>query len=215
MRNNKINESLVRKIVRESLKKQMVNEDIEFNKQRFFDILKGMGVAAATAASLWAIANGGGPDEVEDPSKSDPEGSAEMMRYHVVPGEDYDSVYQMENKKNLKQLVESCVAKALKKRINEAEGQYMSDADINAQYSDMEITGFGIQPLRASEGWSGVFELTFPNADGIDYDETMVNNFIVYDKNGNQIAWDNWMPDDQTKYLENIIRQEIAKRIQA
>jgi len=60
-----------------------------------------------------------------------------------------------------------------------------------------------------------VVELTFPNADGIDYNETMVNNFIAYDKNGNQIAWDNWMPDEQTKYLENLIRQEIAKRNQA
>ena len=41
---------------------------------------------------------------------------------------------------------------------------------------------------------------------GYDYDSTMVNDFIAYDSEGNRIAWDNWMPDEQTKYLNDIIR---------
>ena len=215
MKNNGINKHLVRKIVRENIEKHMTNEDIEFNKQRFFNILKGMGVAAATAASLWAIANGGGPDNVEDPSKSDPEGSAEMHRYHIVPGDEYDTIYQMEQKKNFKKIVESCVSRILKKRLNEDEARWMNDDEINSQYAGMEITAFDLEPLSTSEGWQGRFELSFPNADGIDYDETMVNNFFVYDEMGNDIAWDNWMPDEQTRYLEDVIRQEIRKKIGA
>ena len=89
---------------------------------------------------------------------------------------------------------------------------YMSDEDIANQYSDMKVTYFEINPLRNSEGWKGTFELEFPNADNIDYDSTMVNDFIAYDSEGNRIAWDNWMPDEQTKYLNDIIRNEIAKR---
>ena len=88
----------------------------------------------------------------------------------------------------------------------------MSDEDIANQYSDMKITYFEINPLRNSEGWEGTFELEFPNADDIDYDSTMVNDFFVYDSEGNRIAWDNWMPDEQTNYLNDIIRKEIAKR---
>ena len=89
---------------------------------------------------------------------------------------------------------------------------YMSDEDIANQYSDMKITYFEIKPLRNSEGWEGTFELEFPNADDIDYDSTMVNDFFVYDSEGSRIAWDYWMPDEQTKYLNDIIRKEIAKR---
>lgn len=90
---------------------------------------------------------------------------------------------------------------------------YMSDEDIENQYKDMIITHFNIKPLRNSDGgWSGMFELEFPNADDVDFDSTMVNNFIVYDNNGDRIAWDNWMPDEQTDYLQEIIRNEISKR---
>lgn len=103
-------------------------------------------------------------------------------------------------------IVETC-----KKVLNE-DMTYMSDEDIANQYSDMKITYFEINPLRNSEGWEGTFELEFPNADDIDYDSTMVNDFFVYDNEGNRIAWDYWMPDEQTKYLNDIIRKEIAKR---
>lgn len=92
------------------------------------------------------------------------------------------------------------------------EERYMGDDDIAGQYGDMKILNFVLSPLKHSEGWEGSFELEFPNADGIDYDDYMINNFIVYDKAGERIAWDNWMPDEQTRQLENIIRQEITKK---
>ena len=57
------------------------------------------------------------------------------------------------------------------------ETQYMSDEDIANQYSDMEIVNFKLNPLKHSEGWEGGFEIQFPNADGIDYDSSMINNF--------------------------------------
>ena len=117
-------------------------------------------------------------------------------------------------KKNIK-LTESqfnkFIVETCKKVLNE-DMAYMSDEDIANQYRDMKITYFEINPLRNSEGWEGTFELEFPNADDIDYDSTMVNDFFVYDSEGNRIAWDNWMPDEQTNYLNDIIRKEIAKR---
>ena len=102
------------------------------------------------------------------------------------------------------------VKESVKRVLNESE--FTNDEDIASQYKDMRITYFDIKPLTNSDGWEGTFELEFPNADNIDFDGTMVNDFIVYDMVGNQIAWDNWMPDEQTRRLEKIIRQEIVKR---
>lgn len=105
--------------------------------------------------------------------------------------------------KELHNLIKNCLL----------ETQYMSDEDIANQYSDMEIVNFKLNPLKHSEGWEGAFEIQFPNADDIDYDSNMINNFIVYDKEGEKIAWDNWMPQEQTNKLEAIIRDEIKKRL--
>lgn len=117
-------------------------------------------------------------------------------------------------KKNRIRLTESDLHKIVKESVNRVlrESQFMSDEDVNSQYKDMIITYFDIKPLMNSDGWKGTFELEFPNADNVDYDGTMVNDFIVYDMVGNRIAWDHWMPDEQTRHLQNIIRQEIAKR---
>lgn len=116
--------------------------------------------------------------------------------------------------KKLIRLIESDLHRIVKESVNKIlrESQFMSDEDIANQYSDMKITYFEMNPLKYHNGWKGAFELEFPNADGIDYDETMVNDFMAYDRMGNQIAWEKWMPDEQRKRLEEIIRQEIAKR---
>lgn len=99
----------------------------------------------------------------------------------------------------------------MEKKIVKENEQYMSDNQIKSQFSHTRIHGFHIEPARNFDGWTGYFDLEFPSADGIDYDTTMVNNFIAYDKNGDRIAWDNWMPDAQTQHLERIIRNKIAK----
>ena len=99
------------------------------------------------------------------------------------------------------------------KEVVETDYKYMSDNDIANQYSDMEVTFFDMRSTRDGNGWSGTFELQFPNADDVDYDSSMVNNFIVYDLEGNRIAWDQWMPDEQTHKLESMIRDEIKTRL--
>ena len=113
------------------------------------------------------------------------------------------------NESQLKKII----AESIKELVKE-DAQFMSDDSIRNQYSKMKITYFAMHPLRRSEGWEGTFELEFPNADGVDFDESMVNNFIAYDVDGKQIAWDRWMPDEQTKELNNIIRQKIAEKKQ-
>lgn len=112
----------------------------------------------------------------------------------------------------LQQEVESFEECQSSGEIDEEGEKWMSDDDIAGQYGDMKILNFILLPLQRSEGWEGSFELEFPNADGVDYEDYMVNNFIVYDKTGERIAWDNWMPDEQTQQLENLIRQEIMKK---
>ena len=93
-----------------------------------------------------------------------------------------------------------------------SEERYMSDADIAAKYSDMKIVDFVLERSDRFDGWTGRFEVEYPNADDVDFDSYIINNFIVYDLDGNRIGWDNWMPEGPTKYLEGIIRKEIAKR---
>ncbi len=92
------------------------------------------------------------------------------------------------------------------------EPKYMNDDDIKNQYDDMKIVDFFIENHPSGEGWRGHFELEFPNADNIDYDDSMVNNFIVYDNDGNKIAFDDWMPQDCFEKLKTIIQREISKR---
>lgn len=111
------------------------------------------------------------------------------------------------------QQLKNIIAESIKELVKE-DAQFMSDDSIRNQYSEMKITYFVMYPLRRSEGWEGTFELEFPNADGEDFDKSMVNNFIAYDVDGKQIAWDRWMPDEQTKVLNNIIRRKIAEKKQ-
>ena len=112
-------------------------------------------------------------------------------------------------------ITESQLNRVVKESVNRVlrEHRFMSDEDIAAQYDDMIITYFEIKPLRYGDGWSGTFELEFPNADNIDYESTMVNGFITYDKEGKRISWDKWMPDKQTMQLTKIIRNEIKKKL--
>ena len=80
-------------------------------------------------------------------------------------------------------LTESELKKLIKETLSEierTEPRIMSDDDIKAQYDDMKILNFKLEKTNFG-GWSGAFELEFPNADNIDYDGYTINNFIVYD----------------------------------
>lgn len=91
--------------------------------------------------------------------------------------------------------------------------RFMSDAEIAEQYKGFNVTFFSIEPLRHSEGWSGTIEIEFPCADEVDFDSTKVDNFFVYDKEGQKIAFDYWYPSEVTRKLTELIRSEIKKRM--
>lgn len=141
MRKEKLNEDILRQIVRESIQSQLVNEGLgieDFNKQRFFQICKTAGITGAVAASLWTCAKAGGPDPVTDPAHSDPEGYYEMQRENngdiniydrpQTDDEEDEETYQFESKKQLMALVESCVRNAINEVSSDTKGASMEAA---------------------------------------------------------------------------------------
>ena len=110
------------------------------------------------------------------------------------------------NESQLRKIVKKSINKVLKE--NE---EYMSDTDIAAQYDDFKITYFTIKPLKHSEGYEGVIEIEFPNANDIDFNSSLVENYFVYDKDGKRIAFENWYPDYINDKLINLIRNKINK----
>ena len=101
------------------------------------------------------------------------------------------------------------ISESIKKVLKE---NYMSDEDIKAQYNGAKVTHLQVEPSRSGEGWTGTLEIIFPNADDIDFDSSVVDNFFVYDNAGNNIAFDNWYPDVVVAKLKEIIQKEIAKK---
>lgn len=105
-------------------------------------------------------------------------------------------------------IVKNCIKNVLN------EEKYMSDEDIASQYENFKVTEIKVEPLRHSDGWSGGIEIEFPNADDIDFDSVVYDNFIAYDAKGEKIAFDRWYPDEVYYQLTNIIRNEINKQRQ-
>ena len=96
---------------------------------------------------------------------------------------------------------------------NKPEDRLLSDTDIAKQYSDFKVNGikFYSPNQYQNDSWSGVVDLEFPNATHPDFDETMVNPFISYDKEGKQISFDYWMPEETYKGVCDYIRAERPK----
>ena len=96
---------------------------------------------------------------------------------------------------------------------NQPEDRLLSDTDIAKQYSDFKVNGikFYSPNQYQNDSWSGVVDLEFPNATHPDFDNTMVNPFISYDKEGKQIAFDHWMPEETYKGVCDYIRAERPK----
>lgn len=96
---------------------------------------------------------------------------------------------------------------------NKPEDRLLSDTDIAKQYSDFKVNGikFYSPNQYQNDSWSGVVDLEFPNATHPDFDNTMVNPFISYDKEGKQIAFDHWMPEETYKGVCDYIRAERPK----
>ena len=96
---------------------------------------------------------------------------------------------------------------------NKPEDRLLSDTDIAKQYSDFKVNGikFYSPNQYQNDSWSGVVDLEFPNATHPDFDNTMVNPFISYDKEGKQIAFDHWMPEETYKGVCDYILAERPK----
>lgn len=88
--------------------------------------------------------------------------------------------------------------------------RYMSDADIAAQYSNFEVTSLSVEKSEFG-GYSGCVEVSFPNADEIDFDSLVCDNFIIYDDEAKRIAFDNWYPDEVYYNLCDIIRTKVKE----
>lgn len=108
--------------------------------------------------------------------------------------------------------IRSIVAESVRRVIKEEDDErYMSDDDIHSQYEGFRITYLDVDRNRLN-GFNGTIEIEFPNADEIDFDGNVVDNFIVYDKNASQIAFDRWYPSDVYNRLCSAIRVEIRKK---
>lgn len=116
-----------------------------------------------------------------------------------------------------RQVAEGKVSKIINEVLNEnfGEQRYMSDEDIANQYQDFKVTHFEINPSRYGNGWTGTIEIEFPNADEVDFDSSVVDNFIVYDHEGTRVGFDNWYPDEVANQLKEMIRKAINQKIQA
>lgn len=91
--------------------------------------------------------------------------------------------------------------------------RFMSDEAIAKQYANFKVTHFSLEGLTYSDGWRGTLEIDFPSADHEDFDESVVDNFFVYDHKGEKIAFDHWYPAEVEKELLQLIRNEIWKRL--
>lgn len=88
--------------------------------------------------------------------------------------------------------------------------RYMSDADIAAQYNDFNVTHLSVEKSEFG-GYSGCIEVSFPNADEIDFDSSVCDNFIIYDDEAKRIAFDNWYPDGVYHKLCDMIRTKVKE----
>lgn len=88
--------------------------------------------------------------------------------------------------------------------------RYMSDADIAAQYSNFEVTSLSVTKSEFG-GYSGCVEVLFPNADEIDFNSSVCDNFIIYDNEAKRIAFDNWYPDEVYYNLCYMISEKVKE----
>lgn len=91
------------------------------------------------------------------------------------------------------------------------EERFLSDEQIAAQYAGFKVTESSCEKLRYSDGFTGYLCIDFPNADHPDFNGYVCDNWISYDSDGKQIAFDNWYPDDVNKLFCEKIREEIKK----
>lgn len=88
------------------------------------------------------------------------------------------------------------------------EEKLLSDVQICAQYSDFRINDIKIE--ERDNYFVGTIDLSFPNATHEDFNNECIDNFISYDKDGKEIAFDYWYPENVYLALCNAIRKKRA-----
>jgi hypothetical protein len=91
------------------------------------------------------------------------------------------------------------------------EERFLSDAEISAQYDNFKIENLTIDKEDGKNYFTGVLEVSFPNADHPDFDDSKVDNFISYDLEGKRIAFDNWYPESVYLAFCAAIRKKLAE----
>lgn len=84
----------------------------------------------------------------------------------------------------------------------------LSDKQICAQYKDFRIVDIRIE--ERDNYFVGTIDVSFPNANHEDFDDEKIDNFISYDKDGKEIAFDYWYPEDVYLALCDAIRKKRA-----
>lgn len=85
--------------------------------------------------------------------------------------------------------------------------KYLSDEDIAAQYDDFNVEAIDLQPRRWGDGYVGRIEVSFPNAEHEDFEDYIVDNFYVYDRELTRFGFENWYPDEVAEELKRVIQK--------
>ncbi len=93
-----------------------------------------------------------------------------------------------------------------------SENRYMSDEDIEAQYKSFKIKVTEVR--KGSQGgclYTGTIEMEFPEADHPDFDEYIIDNFVIYDEERiDNPAFDRWYPEKVYRQMAQAIKEEIT-----
>ena len=116
----------------------------------------------------------------------------------------WDAFYGKESKQErCAVLTEADLNRHNKNILNEG---FMSDEDIHNQFSKFEVLDF------SKEGeHSGYIELSFPNADEVDYDSSVITGYTIYEDG--KVAFDNWFPDDVYNELAEYVKQHHSEEL--
>lgn len=116
----------------------------------------------------------------------------------------WDAFYGKESKQErCSVLTESELNKHNKGMLKEG---FMSDEDIHNQFSKFEVLDF------SKEGeHSGYIELSFPNADEVDYDSSVITGYTIYEDG--KVAFDNWFPDDVYNEVAEYVKQHHSEEL--
>ena len=136
---------------------------------------------------------------------------------YVSENKQYNSNRKMKQTIKLRESeLKRMIAESVRRVLRESnEMPYLSDQDIHKQYEGFEIEDFTIKPRQhrydGTFGWDVGFEISFPNVDHPDFDDSKWENVDVWDEDGKRMAFDGWYPEDIQQQLITMIRSEIKK----